>query len=156
MLVAALGGARPGRIIRARPVMCQVVEIPPGAEVPLPARGGDVEGFARLQVHPGRQDVYVDAATRLVVAHRRPGIAIRLKAGPGQGLKAVQYVIDLLPGWLIVRRPGNDRTRVTVLEGQRVRHLPHQRRVAAQHGYPGPGAPLVVGVGLQVGRTAGA
>ena len=55
----------------------------------LPARRGDVEAFARLQVHPGGQDVDVDRTGGLVVLHGRPGVAVGLQARPGRLLELV-------------------------------------------------------------------
>ena len=44
-----------------------------------------------------------------VVPHRGPGVTIRLQSRPGMPLEAVQDLVDLLRGRLVVRRPGDNR-----------------------------------------------
>lgn len=149
-LVTGLAAPGPGRVVRARPVVFQVVVITPGIEVLLPTRWRDVQGFPRFQVHPGRQDVDVDTASGFVVPDRRPGIPFRLKAGPGQPLEAVQDVIDVLPGRLIFRRPGNHRGGLPMLEVQGVGDGADEFRIAAQHLNAGPFTALVVFFILEV------
>ena len=117
-LVSGLAFPRPGRVVRPRPVVFQVVIITPGIEILLPAWWRDVQGFPRFQIDPGRQDVDMNTAPGFIVPDRRPGIPIRLKAGPGQTLEVVQDVIDFFPGWLVLRRPGDDSGCVSVLERQ--------------------------------------
>ena len=155
-LVPGLEFPRPGRVVRPRPVVFQVVIITPGIEVLLPTWWCDVQGFPRFQIDPGRQDVDMDTATGFVVPDRRPGIPIRLKAGPGQTLEVVQDVIHFFPGWLVLRRPGNHCGRVPMLEVQGVGNRANEFWVAAQHFNTGAGTTLVVFFILEVlrGRTA--
>ena len=155
-LVPGLAFPCPGRVVRPRPVVFQVVIITPGIEVLLPTWWCDVQGFPRFQIDPGRQDVDMDTATGFVVPDRRPGIPIRLKAGPGQTLEVVQDVIHFFPGWLVLRRPGNHCGRVPMLEVQGVGNRANEFWVAAQHFNTGAGTTLVVFFILEVlrGRTA--
>ena len=88
-LVSGLAFPRPGRVVRPRPVVFQVVIITPGIEILLPAWWRDVQGFPRFQIDPGRQDVDMDATLGFIVPDRRPSIPIRLKASPGQMLEVV-------------------------------------------------------------------
>ena len=155
-LVPGLAFPCPGRVVRPRPVVFQVVIITPGVEVLLPTWWCDVQRFPRFQIDPGRQDVDVDTAPGFVVPDRRPGIPIRLKAGPGQTLEVVQDVIHFFPGWLVLRRPGNHCGRVPMLEVQGVGNRANEFWVAAQHFNTGAGTTLVVFFILEVlrGRTA--
>ena len=143
-LVPGLAFPCPGRVVRPRPVVFQVVIITPGVEVLLPTWWRNVQGFPRFQIDPGRQDVDVDTATGFVVPDRRPGIPIRLKAGPGQTLEIVQDVIYFFSGWLVLRRPGNHRGRVPMLEVQGVGNGANEFWVAAQHFNAGSFPTLVI------------
>ena len=143
-LVSGLAFPCPGRVVRPRPVVFQVVIITPGVEVLLPPWWRDVERFPRFQINPGCQDVDMDATLGFIVSDRRPGIPIRLKAGPCQMLEVVQDVVDFFPGWLVLRRPGNHRGRVPMLEVQRVGNRAHEFWVAAQHFNAGSFPALVV------------
>ena len=84
------------------------------------------------------------SAIRFIVPDRRPGITLRFKAGPGQTLEVVQDVIDFFPGWFVLRRPGNYRGRVPMLEVQGVGNRTDELRIAAQDFNTGPFPALVV------------
>ena len=151
-MVIEAHGPGAGRIVRPGPAMPDVVLIPPGSEVPLPAGRCDVEGLACFKVHPRGEDVDVDRAVGLIVADGAPGSAVRLKTGPGQALEAVQDIIDIRPAGIILRRPGNHCGRGAVLELKGVGDPPDQHRVPAQHVNAGAWPALMVGGFLQVCR----
>ena len=92
----------------------------------------------------------MDTTTGFIVPDRRPGITIRLKAGPGQTLEVIQDVIDLCTGWLVLRRPGNHCGRVPMLEVQGIGNRTDEFRIAAQHLNTGAGTTLVVFFILEV------
>ena len=154
--MAALDISRPGRVIRPRPVMLEVVVIAPGVEVILPPWGRDVQGLTGVEINPGRKDVDMDSVFGLIVSDGGPGIAIRLKAGPGQALKAVQHVVDLLVGWFVLRRPGDHRGRAPVFEVQRVDDLADELGIPAQHGHAGAFPALVICLIFEVLRGGAA
>ena len=122
-----------GRFIRPRPAVFDVHLSCQRIEVHLPRRWRDVQRFPCLQIDPGGHDVNVDPAGRLVVPDRGPGIAVRIKAGPGQAFKLVQHFINLLRGRFVRRRPGNDAGSPPVFEVQGVDNLAYAERIAAQH-----------------------
>lgn len=90
-----MGIAASRGVIRPCPTVSDVEQVAQRIEVSLPTRGRDVQGFPGLQVDPRGHDMNVDAARWLVVPDRGPGIALRVKAGPGQAFKAVQHFINL-------------------------------------------------------------
>ena len=96
------------------------------------------------------------SAAGIVVLHRRPGIPIGLESGPGQLLKAIEHIADLLRCGFVLRRPGNDAGRMPVLERQRVGDLPDQLRITAQHRDVRALPALVILLSLQVGRRRAA
>ena len=74
--IARLKVALPLRIVRTRPAVFRVLPVPQRVIIPLPARRGDVQAFAGLQIHAGGQDVDVHSPGWLVVLHGRPGVAV--------------------------------------------------------------------------------
>ncbi len=101
-----------------------------GTEGLLPARRGDVEAAAGLQVAPRGEDVDVSAAATLAVQHGRPCMAVGFEPGPGRVLEGVQDRLDLGVGRLVLRCPRDHAGRVPVLELQRVGHVGHFVRIA--------------------------
>ena len=148
--------ACPGRVIRPGPAVSDVEHIAQRVEVPLPARGRDVQGFAGLQVDPGGHDVNVDTAARLIMPDRGPGTALRVKAGPGQAFKVVQYLVYLFGRGTVLRRPGNHAGRQPMFKLQGVGNLTDAERVPAQHYNPVTRPALVVFVILKVVGRGGA
>jgi len=115
-----------------------VLPVPERIERLLPARRGDVEALARLQVHAGREDMDMGRAARLGVLHGRPGVTVGRQARPGCLLELVQNGLDLGGGRRIVRGPGHHARGVGVDEVQAVGDLRDERRIAPQdrHRFP--------------------
>lgn len=83
------GGSGAVRVVRPRPAVFVVqcpLEQPVGS---LPAGRGDVVALARQKLHTGGKDVDVRAAAIVAVKHRRPGVAVRFEARPGDALEVV-------------------------------------------------------------------
>ena len=131
--VARLLHSGPRRIVRASPAVLVVEGVPERAERLLPARRGDVQAAAGLQVAPRRQNVDVSASAVLPVQDRRPCVAVELHPGPGRLLEGVHNRLDLLVGRLVLRRPRDHAGRVPVLEGKRIGHGGHLAGIAPQH-----------------------
>lgn len=74
--ITRLKVALPLWIVRTRPAVFRVLPVPQRVIIPLPARRGDVQAFAGLQIHAGGQDVDVHTPLWLVVLHGRPGVAV--------------------------------------------------------------------------------
>ena len=144
-------------IIRPRPVVLDVVNIAQRVKLLLPARRCDVQGFPRLKIHPGGQDVDVHTAVGFFVPDGGPGIAIRIEAGPGQALEVVEEIVDLIGRWRIIRGPGNDRGRGAVFEGQGVGDSTDELWIAAHHLDAGAHPAFVICLSLQLlcGRGPG-
>ena len=87
--------ACPGGVVRPGPAVPDVEHISQRVEVALPARGRDIQGLPGLQVHPCGHNVHVDTAGCFIVPDRGPGSALRVKTGPGQTFKVVQYFVNL-------------------------------------------------------------
>ena len=128
--VAGLLHPGPRRIVRASPVVFVVEGVPERAEGLLPARRGDVEAPAGLQVAPRGEDVDVRAAAALAVQHGRPCVAVALQSRPGRVLEGVHDRLDLGVGRFVLRRPRDHAGRVPVLERQRVGYGGHLVRIA--------------------------
>ena len=77
----------PRRVVWTSPAVFGVEGVPERAERLLPARRGDVEAPAGLQVAPRREDVDVRAAAALAVQHRRPCVSVELQSRPGRLLE---------------------------------------------------------------------
>ena len=124
---------RTRRIVRTAPGVLEVAGVHQRAIRLLPAGRRDVQARARLQVTPRRDHMHVNPAPRLAVPHRRPRVAVRRQTGPGRVLELVEHPVDLPVARLVLRRPGDHRRRVLVLELERVGHRRHVVRGAAQH-----------------------
>ncbi len=111
--------------------------------------------LARQKLHAGDQDMHVGAAVIVSVEHRRPGVAIRFEAGPGDALEVVERLLDLVVGRIILGRPSDHGAAVPVLEVQGVGDLCDLVRIAAQHRDLGPLLAGVVAVGQKVVRRGG-
>ncbi|MDE2924436.1 MAG: hypothetical protein OYL92_03860 [Acidobacteriota bacterium] len=158
----AVGGvgretARPGsagavRVVRPRPAVFVVQRPLQQAVRPLPAGRGDVVALARQKLYAGDQDMHVGSAVIVAVEHRRPGVAIRFEAGPGDALEVVERLVDLVVGRVILGRPGDHGAAVAVLEVQGVGDMCDLVRIAAQHRDLGPRLAGVVAVGEEVVR----
>ncbi len=98
--------------------MFGVEGVPEGAERLLPARRGDVEASAGLQVTQSGEDMDVSAAAALAVQHGRPCVAAGFEPGPSRVLESVQNRADLFVGRLVLRRPRDHAGGVPVLELQ--------------------------------------
>ena len=133
--VSGLLHSGPGRVVGAAPAVPVVEGVPERIERPLPARWGNVETPAGLQVAPGREDVDMGAAALLTVQHRRPCVAVGFEPRPCRLLEVVEDALDLFVGGAVVRRPCDHAGRVPVLELQRVGDCGHHVRVAPQHLY---------------------
>ena len=123
--VGAMAGlVRPGprRVVGAAPAVLVVEGVAQRAEGLLPARRGDVQAAARLQVAAGGENVHVDPVAVLAVQDRRPGVAVRLQSCPGRLLELVENDPDLRVGGPVLRRPCNHDRGVLVLELQWVSH----------------------------------
>ena len=151
------GGAGAIGIVRPRPAVL-VVQCPlQGAVGHLPAGRRDVVALARLELHAGGQDMHVRAAVLVAVKHRRPGVAVRFEAGPGDSLELIERVLDLVVVRAVLGRPGDHGAAVAVLEVEGVGDLGDQPRVAAQLRHLRPLLAGVVAVGEKVvgrGRRA--
>ena len=123
----------PCRVVRPSPAVFVVEGVPEGAEGLLPARRGDVEAPAGLQVAPRGEDMDVSASALLAVQHGRPCVAVGLQPRPSRLLELVEDGFDLFVGGMVVRRPGDHAGRVPVLELQRVGQGGHVVRIPAQH-----------------------
>ena len=128
--VAGLLHPGPRRIVRASPAVFGIEGVPERAEGLLPARRGNVEAPAGLQVAPGGEDVDVRAAAALAVQHGGPGVPVALQSRPGRVLEGVHDRLDLGVGRFVLRRPRDHAGRVPVLERQRVRDGGHLVRIA--------------------------
>ena len=113
---------RPRRVIRPAPALLGVEGVAERVECLLPARRGDVEAPAGLQVASSGEDMHVNAAVAFPVHHGRPGVAVGLEPRPGRLFKDIDDRADLWVGRSVVRCPGNHARRVLVLERQRVGH----------------------------------
>ena len=131
--VAGLLHPGPCRIVRASPAVFVVEGVPEGAEGLLPARRGDVQASAGLQVAPRGEDMDVSASALLAVQHGRPCVAVGLQPRPGSLLELVEDALDLLVGGMVVGRPRDHAGRVPVLELQRVGQCGYVVRITAQH-----------------------
>ena len=141
---------RTRRIVRPAPGVLDVAGFHQRAIRLLPARRRDVQALARLQVTPRRHNMHVNAAARLAVPNRRPGVAVRRQTGPGRVLELVQHPVDFPVARLVFRRPGDHGRRVLLLELQRVGHRRHLLRIAAQHRHLGPLLALAVQLAREV------
>ena len=112
--------------------MFVIESVPEGTEGLLPARRGNVEAPAGLQVAPRGEDVDVSATAPLAVQHGRPCVAVGFEPGPGRFLESVQNRADLFVGRLVLRSPRDHPGGVPVLELQRVRHVGHFVGIPAQ------------------------
>ena len=128
--IARLKVALPLWIVRTCPAVFGVLPVPQRVIISLPARRRDVQAFARLQIHPGGQDVDVHSPVWRVVLHGRPGVAVGVQARPGGGLELIQDGRDVGGGGLVIRSPGNHSGGVRVGELQPVGDGGHQLRVA--------------------------
>ena len=128
--VSGLLDPGPGRVVRTAPAVLVVEGVPERIERPPPARWGDVEAPAGLEVASRREDMDVGAAALLAVEHRRPSVAVGFEPGPGRFLEGVQNLADLFVGRLVLRCPRDHAGGVLVLEPQRVRHRRHPVRIA--------------------------
>ena len=146
---------RPRRIVRPAPGVLEVAGFHQRAICLLPAGRRDVQALARLQVTPRRDHMHVNAAPRLAVPHRRPGVAIRRQTGPGRVLELVEHPVDLRVARLVLRGPGDHGRRVLLLELERVGHRRYLVRIAAQHRHLGPLVALAVRLAREVGRRRG-
>ena len=75
----------------------------------------------------------VDAAAEIPVLYRRPGVAVRIQAGPGELFKLVHGAADLPISGPVLRGPRNHARRVAVFELQRVGNIGDLLGIAAQH-----------------------
>lgn len=146
------GGPGAGRVVRPRPAVFVVQRTLEQAVGPLPAGRGDVVALAGLKLHAGGQDMHVRAAVIVPVKHRRPGVAVRLEAGPGDVLELVERLLDLPVRRVILGRPGDHGAAVAVLEVQGVGDLGDLVRIAAQHRDLGPLLAGVIPVGEEIVR----
>ena len=105
--VAGLLHPGPRWVVRTSPALFGVEGVPERAERLLPARRGDVEAPAGLEIAPRREDVDVSAAAALAVQHGRPCVAVELQSRPGRLLEGVQNRADLFVGRFVLRRPRN-------------------------------------------------
>ena len=121
---AVSGLLHPGplRVVGPAPAVLMVEGVAERIERPLPARRGDVEAPAGLQVAPSGEDMHVSASAALAVEHGRPGVSVGLQSRPGRLLEGVQDRLDLPVGGLVVRCPSDHAGGVPVLERQRVGH----------------------------------
>ncbi len=103
--------------------------VPEGTEGLLPARWGDVETPAGLQVAPGGKDVDVRASAALAVQHGGPRVSVGLQSRPGRVLEGVDDGLDLGVGRFVLRRPRDHAGGIPVLERQRVGHGGHLVRI---------------------------
>ena len=74
--IARLKVALPFWIVRTRPAVFRILPVPQRVKISLPARRGDIQAFAGLQIDAGGQDVDVYTPLWLVVLHGRPGVAV--------------------------------------------------------------------------------
>lgn len=74
---------RPGTrwIVRSGPAVFGVEVVPQGVVGVPPTRWGDVQRFARFQIHPGHQDVHMAPAAVFPVQYGGPGVAVGFEAG---------------------------------------------------------------------------
>ena len=94
--------------------------------------------------------MHVNAAPRIAVLHRRPGVAVRLQSGPSGLLELLQHLVDLPVVRLVLRRPGEQPGGVLVLELQRVGHVCNLMRVPSQYLHLLALLPLGIQIGRQV------
>lgn len=151
--------ARPGgpgavRVVRPRPATFVVHRALQQAVGPLPAGRSDVVTLARQKLHAGGQDVHVRAAVIVAVEHRRPGVAVRFEAGPGDALEVVERLLDLVGGRVVLGCPRDHGAAVPVLKVEGVGDLGDLVRVAAQHRDLGPLLAGVIPVGEKVVRRS--
>lgn len=153
---------RPGRagafgVVRPRPAVFVVQRPLQRAVGHLPAGRRDVVALARLEFHAGGQHVHVRAAVLVAVEHRRPGVAVRFEAGPGDPLELIERVLDLVVVRAVLGRPGDHGAAVAVLEVEGVGDLGDHPRVSAKLRHLRPLLAGVVAVGEKVvgrGRRA--
>ena len=125
---------RPLRIVRSAPAVLVVLPVPQRVKRLLPAGSRDIQTLAGLHVAPRCQDMHVDTPVRFAVLDRRPGVAVRLKSGPGGLLELVHHPAYLRIARVILRCPGDHARRVLVLELQPISHRGHLVGIAPQHG----------------------
>ena len=135
---------RPRRIVWPAPAVLVVEVVAQRRVRPLPIRRRDVEAAPAGQVAAGGYHVDVDAAARIAVLYRRPGVAVRIQAGPGELFKLVQGAADLPISGPVLRGPRNHPRRVAVFELQRVGNIGDLLGIAAQHLNVLPRLPLPV------------
>ena len=128
--VTRLKVALPLRIVRTRPAVFRILPVPQRRKIPLPAWRGDVQAFARLQIHAGGQDVDVHTPVCRVVLHGRPGVAVGVQARPGGGLELIEDGRDVGGSGVVFGSPGNHAGGVRVGELQPVCNGGHKFRVA--------------------------
>ena len=78
--------------------------------------------------------MHVDTPVRFAVLDRRPGVAVRLKSGPGGFLELVHHPAYLRIARVVLRGPGDHARRVLVLELQPIGHRGYLVGIAPQHG----------------------
>ena len=123
----------PGRIVRASPAVFVIEGVPKRTEGLLPARRGDVQTAAGLQVAPRGEDMDVSASALLAVQHDRPCVAVGLQPRPSRLLELVKNGFDLFVGGMVVGCPRDHAGRVPVLELQRVGEGGHVVRISPQN-----------------------
>ena len=131
-------GRRAGPRLGVGPAMLEVAHPHERSVVPLPARAGDVEGFAGVQVDPGRENMDMRPAVRLPVPHRGPAVSAAVHAGEGQGLEIVEHRPDLRIRRPVIRSPGDYPADVAVPECETVGDIRDLLRITAQYIDPGP------------------
>ncbi|MCY4647135.1 MAG: hypothetical protein OXE73_09685 [Gammaproteobacteria bacterium] len=149
----------PLRVVWTAPAVLVVEGVSERIERPLPARRGDIEASAGLQVAPRGEDMHVSASALLTVQDGRPCVAVGLQPGPSRLLELVEHSFDLFVGGVVVRCPGDHAGGVPVLEVERVCDCGHHVRVPAQHldalaQLPG-GVPLAEEVACRLAGRAG-
>lgn len=122
------------RIVRPRPAVLAVQRVPQGIVEPLPSRRGDVEGAARIELQPRRDEVQLDpAALGVAVADPEHVVLLGIEPGEGRALELVHDMALLLGARPVLRCEGDDAAGVAPLPVDRVDQLARHRRIAAQH-----------------------
>lgn len=154
---ASLKLSGPFRVVRARPAMGVVQEIPQRPESALPARGRDVQRAPRGQLHArGHKMQLHTPAFGVLMPHPGDVILLGVEAGKGQGLELIHHLPLLILGRRILQGEADHAMGIAPLAVDAVDQIPRPVDVAAHHLGRGMIAALAVGVGqiLRDGYTA--
>ena len=114
--------------------MMQVQRVPERRVAMLPVRRRDVQGFAAVQLHPGRHEVqFYPPALGVLMAHPRDVVLLRVHPRKGQTLEDVHGLALLILGRCIFGCKGQNAVRVAPFAVDAVDQVAGPVHVAPHH-----------------------